>query len=373
MNKFEGHIHTFLFKVPVRESVEIFKRQFERFDVTKMVFLALPCEAEPGKLEFDKTDRMDNLRVMFYKSAFSPNGYAYAGLEYDKVDIKDKQAIAKELLRQAELYKSVGYDGLKMYEAHPNMRKLLYAIDDEVYNGVFDFCEKEGFPITMHIANPPDFWDADKVSDYWKARGCYFDESFVSFDGLYDELMRRLDKNPKLKLKLAHWGFLTFNKANAEKYMSYPSTSVDVCPGGDNFFEILADREYWLPFIEKYADRITYGTDCYNFEYDNEENWLKVTGYRPLLVHNFLLGSTDEKYIYIDREYTAAGVSKESAEKIFFSNMQNMLGEPKKLDYDYLIAKCEELEKEKEDDTLEKYNLWCMKKEFENKKRAEND
>lgn len=36
MNKiFDGHLHTFRFKVPVRESIKLFSRQFERFNVEK--------------------------------------------------------------------------------------------------------------------------------------------------------------------------------------------------------------------------------------------------------------------------------------------------------------------------------------------------
>lgn len=47
-----------------------------------MSFLALLCDPIPNKVEWDKTDLLENIRVMYFKSVFSPNGYAYAGLEY---------------------------------------------------------------------------------------------------------------------------------------------------------------------------------------------------------------------------------------------------------------------------------------------------
>ena len=180
MKKFDGHLHTFRFKVPVRESIGLFKRQFKRFNVERMTFLALPCDAVPGRVEWDKTDLLENLRVMYFKSVFSPNGYAYAGLEYNAVDVKDKAALSEELLRQVKEYKRVGFDGMKMYEGHPNHRKLLgYPLYDEVFDKYFDYCEKENFPIIMHLANPAYMWEEDKVDDYWKARGCFFDETYL--------------------------------------------------------------------------------------------------------------------------------------------------------------------------------------------------
>lgn len=372
MKVFDGHLHTFRFKVAMRESIDLFKRQFERFHVEKMTFLALPCDALPGKVEWAQTDRVDNVRVMYFKSVFSPNAYAYAGLEYKGLDVNNVQEVSDALLSQVKEYKKVGYDGMKMYEGHPNHRKLLgYPLDHEIFDAYFDYCEKEGFPIIMHLANPADFWDEDKVSDYWKARGCYFDESFPPFDQFHDEILRRMAKNPKLKFSLAHWGFLTFGKkAEAEKFMSYENTTLDICPGGDNFFNILADKEYWIPFIKKYAHRITYGTDSYNFEYDNEENWLRATGNRPLLAQNFFTGRLTDEFDYLGQKYTGLGLTEAEQEKILYSNLCNMLGEPKAIDYDFFIAKCEKLLEEVDENSLDRYNLWCMKNDFEQMKKG---
>ena len=230
------------------------------------------------------------------------------------------------------------------------------------------YCEKEGFPVLMHLANPAEFWDESKVSDYWKARGCYFDESYPKFSDFHDEILKRMEKNPNLRFSLAHWGFLTYDKQKAEKFMSYKNTVLDVCPGGDNFFNILEDKEYWIPFIEKYADRITYGTDSYNFEYDNEENWLKNTGNRPRFVQDFFL--TNTKHYYSGGEFTGIGLKEEYAEKIFYFNLCRILGEPNYINYDYFIEKCDKLLSGESRDTLDGYNLWCMKNDFESMKKG---
>ena len=369
MRKFDGHLHTFRFKVPVRESIRLFQRQFDRFGVEKATFLALPCDTIPGKIEFDQTDLIDNLRAMYFKAVFSPNGYAYAGLEYLGLDLTDVQAVSASILEQVKLYKRVGYDGMKMYEGHPNHRKCLgYPLDHEVFDAFFDFCEKENFPILMHLANPPHFWDETQVSEYWKARGCYFDETYSSFDGLQQEVLRRLDKNPHLNFSLAHWGFLIWNKANAEKFMSYPNTKLDVCPGGENFFKILEEPAYWVPFIEKYSDRIIYGTDSYNFSYDNEETWSMATGNRPSLVERFF--TTTGTYEYTKKTFTGIGLREDLCNKIFYDNLDAMMGQPSPIDFDYFIEKSDQLLQNEAPDTLEHYNLWCMVNDFRSMKNG---
>ena len=364
MKVFDGHLHTFRFKVPVRESIDLLKRQFDRFGIEKGTFLALPCDPVVGRTGLEITDHTDNIKTMYFKSVFAPNFYAYAGLEYKHLDITDKKAVADDLLRQVKELKKVGFDGMKMYEGHPNLRMTLkYALDDEVFDKYYDFCEKEGFPIIMHLVNPPYMWIEEMVAPYWRERGCYFNpEIFPTFEQLHEEILRRLEKNPKLRFTLAHWGFMTYNKSAMEKFMSFENTMLDVCPGDDNFMQIQNDLAYWKPFIEKYADRITYGTDSYNFEYDNEETWLRGTGARPTLVQKFF--ATDETFPYANKTFTGIKLDKKYLDKIFYQNLCDLLGEPNAIDFDYFINKCDELLKTVDEKSLDRYNLWCMKNDF---------
>ena len=372
MRKFEGHIHTFLFKIPIRESLRLFQRQFDRFGVEKATFLAIPCEPIPGKIGFDQTDLLDNIRVMYHKAAFSPNGYAYAGLEYCGLDLQNTASLSQALLEQVRRYKQVGYDGMKMFEGHPNTRTCIgYPLDHEVFDPYFDFCEKENFPIIMHLANPPEHWDTANVSDYWKGRGCCFDETYPSFDELHQEVLRRLAKNPNLNLTLAHFGFLTSNKSAAEQYMSYPNTKLDVCPGSEYVFNINKDSAYWISFIEKHIDRLFYGTDCYTFEYDNEEHWTFLTGMRPTLVEQFF--TKTGTFDYLGNSYQGIGLEEALCQKIFFDNLYTMMGQPNPIDFDYFIGKCEEYLQKEPDGTLEHYNLWCMVNDFRSMKNGEFD
>ena len=365
---FDGHLHTFRFKVSVRESIDLFRRQFERFNIKKCTFLSLPCDPVYGRTGLEVTDSTDNIKSIYFKKIFSPDAYAYAGLEYKHLDLKDTKAVAEDLLRQVKEYKKVGFDGMKMYEGHPNMHQVLgYKLTDEVYDLYLDQCEKENFPRIMHLAHPPYMWEFDKVDEYWRNRGCYFGPEFPTFNDLHKEVIGMMEKHPKLNFTLAHWGFLTFNKEMAEKFMSFENTKLDICPGGDNFFEVLEDKEYWLPFIEKYQDRMFYGTDSYNFEYDNEENWLRATGARPEFVQRWL--SEDNEYVYAGKTFNGVKLPKEIQDKIYFDNLYKMLGEPNQVDLDYFITKCDELLKTVDENSLDRYNLWCMKNDFETMKK----
>ena len=368
---FEGHAHHLFHvcKLPVRESVTLYKKVFKFNDIEKVRFLALPCEATPARkgvegLGFDKTDHTDNLKALYFKSAFSPNAYAYAGLEYDKVDLKDKKAVQQELLRQVQEYKRVGFDGIKMFEGHPNTRLALGCpLDDEIFDLFYGFCEKEGFPIIMHLTNSPDMWDINKISAYWIGRGCYFDERFPSFDQMQEEFMRVLEKFPKLKFTLAHFGFLTFApKSRLEKFISYENTMLDVTPGGENYFNILKDEDYYVPFIKKHIDRFTYGTDLYNTKYDKEEYFKASITNRANLVKRFF-GTTGE-YEYAGKKYRGIGLSQEMLNKIYYDNLMDLLKEPKKIDYDYCINKCDEIINEFDVIDIQYHNVWCMKNDF---------
>ena len=360
MKIFEGHAHSCTFGIPVREGVTLFQKQFERFDVERVLFAGISHHGFPDTFEND-TDLLDNLRVMYYKWAFAPYGYAYAALEYNGLDLSDKKAAGAALRAEAERFRAVGYDGMKMLEGHPNLRKLLgVPLDDELFDPFFDFCEETGFPILMHLANPIDHWNPEKISDYWKGRGCFFgDGTYPSFHDLHDEVCRRLDKNPKLSLTLAHFGFLTFDKELAERYMSYENTRLDACPGGESYFNILAEPEYWIPFLEKHIDRINYGTDTYTYEMWDKKSFHAASGARPNLVRNFF--TTTGTYTYFKQEYHGIGMSEENCEKLFYTNLHNLLGEPRPIDYDAILARIEELHAQATPGTVYEYDLRCMK------------
>ena len=358
------HLHS-TFKVPVRESVEIFKREFEETGTDKVCFLSIPTHGA------SRNDDLQNLKTLYYKLAFSPKAYAFAGLEYDLS--LDKDLLAKELLIQAETAYRVGFDGFKMLEGAPSLRKFLgFELCDEVYEPFYSFMEEKGLPIVMHLAHPKVFWDAEKISEYWKNRGCLYDETFPSFKALHEEVFRIMEKHPNLKLILAHLGFWGDDLDEAGRFLSYPNTGLDLTPGGEQFFAMLENgKESTLDFFREFNDRLYFGTDMYNFEYDGEKSWKTAIHNRPDFVRNFLSTDTEHYYIKESDKYTGIGLEKKYRDKIYRENFEKLLKEPRKIDLDYCIKKTEFYAIKEPQGTLREYDLKCMKWDFNELKNSE--
>ena len=348
---FEGHLH-FTFKVPVRESVEIFKQEFEETGTDKYCFLSIPSHGAVGN------DILQNSKALYYKAMFSPNAYAYAGLEYDySLSEKDMQ---DDLLRQAKEYLSNGFDGFKMLEGMPKYRKFInFPLDDARYDKFYAYMEEQGKPIIMHLAHPRVFWDKEKLDEYWINRGCLYDESFPSFDHLINEAFGILKKFTNINLTLAHWGFLVHNRELMLKFMSYPNTRLDVTPGGEQYFEMIDDDiVWWKSFIEKYADRICYGTDLYQFEKNGVDNWKTAFHRRPDFVRNFF--ETDTEHFYGNQKFKGIKLDQKYLKKIYRDNLLELLGEPSKINYQYVIDRANELLKNATKESLDEYDLKCI-------------
>jgi len=202
---FDAHVHH-MFEMPIEEVIRIFKLEFPVTATEKQAFLSIPNNVSPEK-EFC-LDEMQNMRILFLKYVFSPNAYAFSGLEHPlNVAEMDGEYLSKEYLRQAEEYASVGYDGMKMLEGYPSLRKEMKRIlCDKVYDRYYSFLEENSIPVTMHVANPEENWDISKASEYNIKMGRVYDNSYPTRLQLLDEVDGIMKKHPKLRLTLAHFG-----------------------------------------------------------------------------------------------------------------------------------------------------------------------
>ena len=85
--KFDTHVH-YLMKTPLDESLVSFKKVFDTTGVEKMAFMSIPQEKSEG------TDHTQNLKALFFKDSFSPNGYAFAGLVHNE-NLSKKHSLHK--------------------------------------------------------------------------------------------------------------------------------------------------------------------------------------------------------------------------------------------------------------------------------------
>ena len=336
---FDAHVHH-LFEMPIEEAIRIFKLEFPVTKTEKQAFMSIPNDCDPQRQFY--LDEMQNMRMLFLKYAFSPNAYAFSGLEHPlNVAEMDEEYLSKEYLRQAEEYASVGYDGMKMLEGYPSMRKAMKrTLCDKVYDRYYSFLEENAIPVTMHVANPEENWDISKANEYAIKMGRVYDSSYPTRLELLAEVEGIMKKHPKLRLALAHFGFMSYDIEQAKRWVGeYEYTMFDLTPGGEQLLNMQKNWGAWEKFFVDYQDRIIYGTDYYAFPQDEkwEENFLR----RPKFLREFF--ETDTDHDYGGRAFRGVKLNEGILQKIYWDNAMKWFGEPKKINVEYMQKKAEEL------------------------------
>ncbi len=315
---FDAHFH-YTYTFPLHQSAEYLYEEAKARSVREMGILSIPSEGTPQ-------DPIQNVLGLGLKQLLLPkmNVFAFAGLLHNKSLTDEEQA--EDFLRQAALYYEAGFDGMKMLEGKPyNYRLLQREIDDPVFDPFYSFCEEKHFPIVMHIADPMEFWDLEKIDTYAREHGWFCDESVPAFDAIYDSLFHLLDKHPQLPLVVAHWGFFSYKPERAEKFLSYPNTMIDTTPAPQEIVNMSQALDFWRPFIHRNADRFIFGTDSYN---------KVINPIRPTLVRNFFETAPTDIHDYVGKSYCGMGADEALIKKVYGENAHRLLGEaPRPIDF----------------------------------------
>jgi len=335
---YDAHVH-YTFDIPLKETVEIFKEEFALTGTEKYIFLSLPHHVVNKNLTFNP---LANIKALYLKEEFSPNGYAFAGLIHPE-NYKDKETVSNEFLRQVEEYHAVGYDGIKMLEGYPDFRKKTgVTLDSVIYDKFYSFCEANNFPITMHVANPDENWDYAIASKFAIEQGRVYDNTYPTKEQLTQEVFGIMKKHPKLRLTLAHCGFFSKHIEQAERFLGdYENTILDITPGGEQLINMSKEWDKWSKFIERYQERFIYGTDYYAFPKD--ENWEVAFNRRPKFVRQMF--ETNAEHVYLDEKFKGVLLEKNIRDKIYRENFARLYGAPKEIDYNYAKSYCEKLQK----------------------------
>ncbi len=334
---FDIHAH-YLFDLPIDVTIDTFKEEFIKTGTEKVCFLSIPHETSNGEVSFDE---MQNLKGLFLKHIFLPNAYAFAGLVHPK-NHDNIYKTSSSFLSQAKEYMSSGYDGIKMLEGYPSLIKAWdLPISSPLYDEFYAYMEECGYPILMHVANPKECWDIDTANENLIKAGRVYDSTYPTKEEITAQVFQVLDKFPKLKLILAHFGFFSYDISEAERFFSYKNTMLDITPGGEQLINMTRSWDMWFPFWEKYQNRILYGTDFYAFPKD--DNWEQAFSRRPKLVRQML--ETASVHEYLTTEFNGISLQKSIRDKIYRDNFISLLGTPTKIDYDYLRSEAERLTK----------------------------
>jgi hypothetical protein len=186
--------------------------------------------------------------------AYGGFAYHFQGLPFDRAG----------LLAQIKDMHDTGFDGLKMWEGKPVIRKEYgIPLDSEIFDDAFDFMEEKGTHIIYHVADPALFWDSANDPKSMTARGWdYSDGTYTGKDELHAEIDRMLKKHPRLNVTFAHYNFMADELERLGDFLDQnPSVTIDVCPGPRMFYFLQKDLQKSRDFFIRYQDRILYGTD----------------------------------------------------------------------------------------------------------------
>lgn len=341
------HIHLHV-ESPLEETIEVFNKVTEHFNYENIALQALPYY-----------DLVNNHKALYLKSQIK-GAYADIGLHHNG----ETQEYYED---QIKIAYACGCDGVKLFEGKPQYRKELgIALDDSRFDKFYAFLEEKQLPVVMHFGDPREFWDIERILKWALERGWLYDESFVHFNAAQQEVEGILEKFPKLHLILAHFFFVSDDINYAERFMErFENVCFDLTPGTEMFFNFNDNPKQWQAFFLKYADRILYGTDIYNWHREDktvEEKYSHAVN----LVRSFLEFREPFTDKWTGRSFSHPfGFSAAVLDKIYYDNFVRLFGnEPRPLDKERIVFECKQAKKRYELSGQEQANLNRIMEDF---------
>lgn len=293
----DGHVH--ILDGGIKETEKLVGAQ-QDFGYTHSAFLSVE----------GMDDAAQNALAIYFK-LLSPNNYAFGGLHY---------RFAYDFGREAERLWRIGLDGMKMIENKPTERKRLgYAQNDGRYDGFYAALERLQMPLLVHVADPADFWDGNRIPDWARDSGYFYgDGGYPSYEQLIREALEAVEKHPGLKVCFAHFMFLSDNYDRLCDIMErYPNLRLDLTAGTEMYFAFTKNPEKWRGFFLKYQNRIQYGTDNFNAATEEEACNMAVVN---RMEKEFLCSG--ERFPVWDKEVQGLGLPWETVHKLTAENFR---------------------------------------------------
>lgn len=275
-----------------------------------------------------------NEEALFFKKVSHGKAYAFGSLDYTR-HLQGGKMTPDDLVEQAQRIRAQGFDGIKMWEGKPlGYIVLPDRLDGEFFDPFFAWMEEKNYPITLHLADAPRFWDpARKGLDPWSYAG----EPYPSRQQMYAELENILIRHPSLKLILAHFLFLWGELPEARRILeTYPAIAFDLTPGVHGYVELSQDAAGARQFFLDFQDRLIYGSDIGALPLlDPAAEFIvaREVG-QPWLVRSFLETDWDipfpdqigmTKNGFSDNRLRGISLPKAALEKIYRLNFERMV------------------------------------------------
>jgi len=282
-----------------------------------------------------------NIGIMLFKAMYPDKVFGFGGLNHYYRDTPPEKL---DFAAQAVRLINMGFDGMKMIEGKPGVRRELgMPLDSPAYDEYFAFMESKSLPILYHVADPEEFWDDKKIPDWARGAGwTYWQGGYPGNEDFYSEVEGFLKKFPRLNVIFAHFFFTSTNIEKAAEFLDkWPNIKYDITPGSEMYINFSKHPEKWHDFFTRYQDRILYGTDSVGGWHDREDDIRHGTGLKET-VRNFL--EKDIEHTNWDAALRGIKLDRSVLEKIYHKNFERYVGTaPKKLDVKLALEECERL------------------------------
>lgn len=275
----------------------------------------------------------NNILVALCKLRF-PQLYIHGGLVYEDFPAPQSTAEGFDALTQYRELMEIGFDGIKILETKPDQAKLISkAINDPFYLPFFAAAEADGTHFIFHVADPLSCWGPQGYYEDGRPLPLpYADGSYPSKEALYHQVLSVLEQFPNLKFTFAHFFFMSDETERlAGIFDRFPNVCVDLTPGVEMYGSFGKYPAYTKDFFTKYSDRILFGTDSNDNDYQ-EGNW--DIGQQ---VFDFL--TTDKDLDAWGYQFKGIQLDNASADKILYKNFLKRVSQtPKPINAPALIA-----------------------------------
>lgn len=252
-------------------------------------------------------------------------------------------AFSKRADRELSRLLALGCTGIKMLEGKPDVRKAFPVpdFDSEAFAPFFRRLEQEQIPVILHVNDPEEFWDGEHVADYVKKAGWFYDDTFINNEEQYTQILNVLERHPRLRILFPHFFFLSCQLKRLAKILdSYPNVRIDLTPGIELYYNLSAQGDAARQFIDRYQNRIIYGTDMGARALIRKEDVplsIEECRSRVKLIRDFLETKgdyllTEDGYYVVEREPVimhGLGLSEEVLNKIYQQNFLDFINRNK--------------------------------------------
>ena len=179
--------------------------------------------------------------------------HLFGGLSHDVGQVA--RGDGRYLAPQVGALRATGFAGIKMMEGAPYYKKdLPHALDHAYFRPFWEAAEAAGMPITMHLANPIDYWQRDDMAATHRDAAPQ-EEYFRQAEAV-------LAVHPRLRITFAHFMFMgpTLDRLG-RLFALYPEMRVDLAPGNEYLYYLSDNPVAARRFFIQWQDRILYGTD----------------------------------------------------------------------------------------------------------------